>query len=378
MGTNIRATPYDLCGGQGGWAELTDFYPNEHARLLGLHTPNLDPDRWRASIAFSIYGVKDAQGKHIPVNLFHMTTDPGSRAQWKAGLEIGLRQDRLSIGFNHGIMPQETISRYEEVAMGPNLGDGRRHVVNVWKTGEWLGLQIEDDGPITSWRLPPHQWTRVIAKHLSNTLYVGGRADHGDFKFYGHIESLLFQTGICEPLNDFEGPLPCCRMTVQTDPGKIIFALFREGNQGNELALVVVRVNANPLITVALHRMGPLFAPPSLEGLRVGIIGEAQSQTFEHLRAFIIARFPILFGPLIVEAVGNGTTLNDELLPIRPELPLGKGTILEYVARQLSVDGMTVAQTTTDPDAPHSGPKAAPMLRLAMKILRPMCEYLPQ
>ena len=363
--TNHRGVPLNSCNGHGGWFEVSDVFPNEHTQLLGVRVNNVDWDHWKASFAFYL---TDADG---PVNFFHLSTDPAPTRPWRAGLEVGLRQGRLTACLNHGTMAQENLSRYEEVSSGPALTDGRRHEVNVWKHGEWLGLQVEDDGPVSYWRLPPHQWHTIISAHLMSTIIIGGRADHGDFKFPGHIESFLFQMGGCTQ-GPTDGMDPTCRMTCQKDPGRVTFALYQDPD--NILGLGVVGVIANNCITDALRSSGLPSSPADFIGKRVTSIAGATSLTFRQIRRMITSLFPMMTGPLWVDAIGDGIQNNvEDLVKIDTKVPLGKGTVLAFVRRYLNQDTLLVV-----PPSNTGSASVAPLILMSMKIHRPPCSYVAQ
>jgi hypothetical protein len=106
----------------------------------------------------------------------------------------------------------------------------------------------------------------------------------------------------------------------------------------------------------------------------VGTIGRAQYQTFHQIRNFITARFPMMVGPLIVNAVGDGIRLEEDLIQIHPGVPLGNGTVMEYVARHLSPDTIHVVQ----PPSAREDTRDVPMILMSMKIIRPMCAHMAQ
>ena len=128
--TNHRGDSLNNCNGHGCWFEVSDVFPGETPRILGIQVNNVDWNHWKASIAFHLPETLE------PVNLFHLSTDQAPRRPWRAGLEIGLRQGKLTACLNHGAMAQETTSRYEEVTVGPALTDGRTETRNqcleVW------------------------------------------------------------------------------------------------------------------------------------------------------------------------------------------------------------------------------------------------------
>ncbi len=140
MYTEIRVTPLDGCHGTGGWFEAQDILSAHRPDLLKVQINNMSWDYWKITVSFYLPHTED------PVNLFHFSTSHSLPYPWKAGLELGLRQGRLTAGLNHGLTPQENLSRYEEVRIGPTLDDGLRHEILVWNHGEWPGLQGEKGG----------------------------------------------------------------------------------------------------------------------------------------------------------------------------------------------------------------------------------------
>ena len=364
--TNHRGDSYSNCDGHGCWFEASDVFPGLTPRILGIQVNNVDRNHWKASIAFHLQETRE------PVNFFHLSTDQTPPHPWRAGLEIGLRQGKLTACLNHGAMAQESSSRYEEVTVGPVLTDGRRHEINVWKYGEWLGLQVEDEGPVTYWRLPPHQWNANISRHLTDTIHIGGRADHSDFKFPGHIETFLFQMGVCtqQPLGGME---PTCRMTCQADPGRVTFALFQDPD--DTLGLGVTDVAADRNITAALSTAGHLLSPTDYIGKRVTAFAGAPSPTFKQIRRMITSLFPMMTGPLQVDAVGDGThTDREDLIKIDTRLPLGEGSVRAFVRRYLTQDTVQVAPLANT----GSINSKAPLILMSMKIRRPHCSHMAE
>ena len=221
---------------------------------------------------------------------------------------------------------------------------------------------MEDEGPVTYWRLPPHQWSANISRHLTDTIHIGGRADHSDFKFPSHIEIFLFQMGVCtqQPLGGME---PTCRMTCQADPGRVTFALFQDPD--DTLGLGVTDVAADRNITAALSTAGHLLSPTDYIGKRVTAFAGAPSPTFKQIRRMITSLFPMMTGPLQVDAVGDGThTDREDLIKIDTRLPLGEGSVRALSHTGHSAGGPSCQhrldrfKSPPDPDE-HEDPQAA-------------------
>ena len=364
--TNHRGDSSGNCDGVGSWFEVSNVHPSNTPELLGMSINKGDWNYFKVSVSFCVEETRE------PVNLCHFSTDQTPKRPWRAGLEIGLRQGMLTACLNHGTMPQEQISRYEEVTVGPVLTDGRRHEVNVWKYGEYLGLQVEDDGPVCYWRFPPRQWDSAIAPHLTNIVHIGGRADHNDFKFPGHIETFMFQTGVCAK-QALGGMQPTCRMSCTSFPGRVTFGLFQESN--DTLGLGVTDVVANMAVTEALGNANTAATPFAYRGIRVTTLVGGPSLTFQQIRRFITAFLPMMEGPLQIEAVGNGTHAGrEDLITIDTRLPPGEVSVMAFIQQ-------TRAQVT------HLGPPRAdtgaidpttPLILMSMKIRRPPCAHMPE
>ena len=252
------------------------------------------------------------------------------------------------------------------------LTDGRRHEINVWKYGEYLGLQVEDDGPVINWRFPPRQWDSAIAPHLTNIIHIGGRADHNDFKFPGHIETFMFQTGVCAK-QALGGMEPTCRMSCRSLPGRVTFALFQEPD--DTLGLGVTDVVADMAVTEALSNASPSATPFAYKGNRVATLVGVPSLTFKQIRRLITAFFPMMEGPLQIEAVGNGThTGREDLIKIDTRLPPGEGSVMAFIQHcRTQFAHLGPPRTNTGAVDPTT-----PLILMSMKIRRPPCAHMPE
>ena len=239
----------------------------------------------------------------------------------------------------------------------------------VWKHGEWLGFKLEDDGQVTHWRFPPHQWDVNMTPYMQPILYVGGRADYNDFKFPGHIETILFQTGICTE----QVPLsvePTCRMACQGNPESVTFALFHEPYDLFDLVIYAIVAPMNDLL--ATPTTGPSMSSVAYLGRSIATMTQAHAQTFTQVRQVITAIFGMMTGPLIVEAVGDGhTTSMEEMKVVDPGEPLGKGTVLDYVSSKLGTETHHVILL---PER-RAGDGKVPLVRMTMKLLKPACRH---
>ena len=364
--TNYRGDSSGNCNGAGSWFEVSNLHPSNTPVLLGMSINKVDWNYFKVSISFYVQATRE------PVDLCHFTTNQTPKRPWRAGVEIGLRLGMLTICLNHGTMPQEQASRYEEVTMGPVLTDGRRHEVNVWKYGEYLGLQVEDDGPVGYWRFPPHHWDSAITPHLTNIVHIGGRADHNDFKFPGHIETLMFQTGVCAK-QALGGMQPTCRMLISSFPGRVTFGLFQESH--DTLGLGVTDVVACLAVTEALNNANTGATPAAYRGIRVTTLIGGPSLTFHQIRSFITAFLPMMEGPLQIEEVGNGThDGREDRITMDPRLPPGELSVMAFI-QQTRARVTHPGPPLTDTDAFDP---AVPMILMSMKIRRPPCAHMPE
>ena len=83
----------------------------------------------------------------------------------------------------------------------------------------------------------------------------------------------------------------------------------------------------------------------------------------------------MMIGPLRVEAVGDGinNTIAD-MLSIEPWIPLGKGTVMNFVRAKLTAEAHCVLLLPSR----RRESTEIPMVLMSMKILRPACARLAQ
>ena len=208
--------------------------------------------------------------------------------------------------------------------------------------------------------------------HLTNIVHIGGRADHNDFKFPGHIETFMFQTGVCSK-QALGGMEPTCRMSCRNHPGRVSFALFQEPLDA--LVLGVTDVVAAWAVSEGISRACPFVKPFPYKGNRITTLVGLPPPTFKQIRRIITAFFPEMEGPLQIEAVGNGTHTNQEdLIKIDTRLPPGEGSVMAFIQHYRAQYAHLVPPRTNT----GAVDSTIPLILMSMKIRRPPCAHMPE
>ena len=125
-------------------------------------------------------------------------------------------------------------------------------------------------------------------------------------------------------------------------------------------------------ITVALTTAGLLLSPTAFMGKRVTALEGAPSPTFKQIRRLITSLFPMLAGPLQIEAVGNGAHTNrEDLIRIDTRLPPGDGSVRAFIQRYRAQCTLQVAPLSNTGTIDSK----APLILMSMKIRRPPCSH---